>query len=53
MCVWPFPSSAWGLIFPVTGGTGVFAGARGTLTIIGQDPKRTANTYALTYVHAS
>jgi hypothetical protein len=40
-----------GLIFPVVGGTGLFAGARGTLTILGQkDPKRAANIYALTYV---
>jgi hypothetical protein len=43
-----------GLIFPVTGGTGVFAGARGTLTILGtNDPKRATNIYALTYAQPS
>jgi hypothetical protein len=36
------------LVAPVVGGTGVFAGARGTVTVVGTS-RRARNTYRLTY----
>jgi hypothetical protein len=39
-----------GIVFPVVRGTGRYAGARGTVTILGSnDPLRAANIYRLTF----
>ena len=43
----PAYTSAAGLVIPVTGGTGAFAGAHGTLTV-GAGSTRVPNTYRLT-----